>query len=374
MSGDAATLSVFFAYRDSALRRAALQAPVGAAERYCLFGLDQLASRGVAVRHNLEVEPPAWASALDGAANRLLYGLGGYGGDFASVFPFLGAANRADVVLSTVDTVGIPLALLARAGLLRSPLVYVAVGLPERLERLSGEGMRRLYASALGRAYAIVSYSAYEAEALRRALGHTRVVFLPFGVDTEALRPSFGVLADTDVVSIGADPRRDYPLLLRVAARRPEISFRLVVSAEHARALGSPPANVAVEVDLPLAAALDRARKARLVCLPVRENSYSGATTTLLQAMSMAKPVVVSRTVAIASGYDLEDGVNCRLVAPGDETALERAMVELLADPEGAARLGARARETAERSLSWDRYADALLELLQEAAGARGGR
>ena len=60
---------------------------------------------------------------------------------------------------------------------------------------------------------------------------------------------------------------------------------------------------------------------ARVVALPVRDNAYSGATTTLLQAMALAKPVVVSRTAAIADGYWLEDGTNVRLVPPGDDAA-----------------------------------------------------
>src|SRR5439155_1419152 len=50
------SLTVFFAYRDSAERRAALAQPVGSAERYRLFGLDELAARGAQVRHNLERE------------------------------------------------------------------------------------------------------------------------------------------------------------------------------------------------------------------------------------------------------------------------------------------------------------------------------
>ena len=61
-----------------------------------------------------------------------------------------------------------------------------------------------------------------------------------------------------------------------------------------------------------------RLEEARVVALPVLDNSYSGATTVLLQAMALAKPVVVTRTKAIASGYGLVDGENCRLVEPGD--------------------------------------------------------
>ena len=137
-----------------------------------------------------------------------------------------------------------------------------------------------------------------------------------------------------------------------------------MASADGARALGARPANVALEIDIPLERVRDRFAAARVVALPVRDNSYSGATTTLLQAMAMAKPVVVSRTDAIAEGYGLEDGVNCRLVEPGDPEALERSVLELLAGADAATALGIRARETVERSLSWERYTNALWELL----------
>jgi glycosyltransferase involved in cell wall biosynthesis len=74
--------------------------------------------------------------------------------------------------------------------------------------------------------------------------------------------------------------------------------------------------------------------------------------------------VVVSRTDAISNGYGLEDGVNCRFVPPGDGAALERAVLEVLADADAATNLGIRARETVERSLTWERYTNALWELL----------
>jgi glycosyltransferase involved in cell wall biosynthesis len=142
------------------------------------------------------------------------------------------------------------------------------------------------------------------------------------------------------------------------------LSFRIVATAAHARALGDVPDNVAVETDIPLAQVRDRLARARVVALPVRDNSYSGATTTLLQALAMAKPVVVSRTDAIAAGYELEDGVNCRLVPPGDEAAFERALLETLAGADAATARGIRARETVERSLTWERYTNALWDLL----------
>src|SRR5262249_6184131 len=167
-----------------------------------------------------------------------------------------------------------------------------------------------------------------------------------------------------DALSVGADPRRDFGLLFAVARRRPELTVRVVASAEHARSFGDVPSNVTIETDIPLAAIRERLAAARVVALPVHGNSHSGATTTLLQALAMAKPVVVSRTDAISTGYGLEDGLNCRLVPPGDADAFEQALAETLTGADAAAALGTRARETVERSLTWERYTNALWDLL----------
>ena len=272
-------------------------------------------------------------------------------------------------MFSTVDTLGIPLAVLARAGVVRSPIVYAAIGLPERLEQLRSRHVERLYRSAYGRLHTIVAYGSGEVDALRAWLGEDgpRIVFVPFGVDAEYFRPGPSTHPDVDVVSVGADPRRDYALLLALARSRPEWSFLVVASGDQRAALTGAPANVRVETDIPLGAVRDRLRAARVVALPVRDNTYSGATTVLLQAMASAKPVVVSRTAAIADGYHLEDGANCSLVPPGDAEALDGAVATLLADEARARETGARARETVEQHLTWGRYADAIRELLSSA-------
>jgi glycosyltransferase involved in cell wall biosynthesis len=355
--------SVFFAFRDAPERRAALRES-DSLDRYRLFGLDELAARGAVVRHNLERSaPPAWARLASRMANAGVP----LGGDFAAVLPALRRMNASDVVFSTVDTVGIPLLLLRRARLLRVPLVYASIGLPERLERLRArDGFRRV----LGAAHTVIAYSAVEAERLRKwlAADAPTVVFVPFGVDVDAFRPSRNDEPSIDVLAVGADPHRDFGLLTTVAARQPKLAFHLVASRERIHGLGALPPNVVVETDVSLETVRERFAQARVVALPVRANSYSGATTTLLQAMAMGKPVVVSRTDAIAEGYELEDGVNCRLVDPGNPEAFERATLETLTGADAAVSLGVRARETVEHSFSWERYIDALWEILSAAA------
>jgi glycosyltransferase involved in cell wall biosynthesis len=366
-------MKVFFAYRDSPERHAALAARSNAIDRYRLFGRDEFEDRGAVVRHNLERRPVSWARAASRGMNAAVYRSGGYGGDFASILSSLRAVNACDVVFSTVDTVGLPLALLKRSRLVRPRLVYTSVGLPERLEQVRPGRVSAFYRDALRRCGAVLAYAAGEADRLREWLGPggPPVAFVPFGVDTEAFRP-VDRAPEVDVLSVGADPRRDFDLLVRVAGRRPEWTFEIVAGGERARALGQLPANVHVESDISLDDVRERLASARVVALPVRDNSYSGATTTLLQAMAMAKPVVVSRTAAIADGYGLEDGINCRLVPPGDETAFERALAETTTGADAARSLGIRARQTVERSLSWERYTNALWELVVSVSSPSG--
>jgi glycosyltransferase involved in cell wall biosynthesis len=355
--------TVFFAFRDAPERRAALRKP-GSLDRYRLFGLDEIAARGARVRHNLErCGSPVWARLAGRIANAGV----ALGGDFAAVLPSLRRMSAADVLFSTVDTVGIPLLLLRRARLLRVPLVYASIGLPERLDRLGND---RSFRRALQGAHTLVTYSTIEAERLRGWIGSDspRVVFVPFGVDVDAFRPSSGEERLVDVLAVGADPQRDFELLIALAARQPQLTFHLVATPERVGMLGDLPSNVAVETNVPLETVRKRLAQARVVALPVRANSYSGATTTLLQGMAMAKPVVVSRTAAIAEGYELEDGVNCRFAEPGNPESFERALLETLTGADAGVSLGIRARETVERSFSWKRYTDALWELLASAA------
>ena len=358
-------------FREALDRRAALQEPK-TLDRYRLFGLDEIRERGAEVRHNLERGGPSPVAArlAGGGLNAALRAAGGYGGDFASVLAALRSANDADVVFATNDTVGIPLVLLKRAGLLRPPLVYAAIGLPERLVQLRGRRVKRLYVNAFRRATTLLAYAESEAEWLRGWLAADAppVEFVRFGVDEQAFVPSEEHRAEVDVASAGADPHRDYGLLMEIAERHPELSFRIVATRDHARAVSPLPPNVAVETDLKLEQVRDRLAAARVVALPVKRNSYSGATTVLLQAMALGKPVVVSRTDAIVRGYGLEDGANCRLVEPGNRGEFERVLLETLTGAAASVSLGFRARELVERELSWERYTSALWEILTAAA------
>ena len=150
---------------------------------------------------------------------------------------------------------------------------------------------------------------------------------------------------------------------LRAAPRRREGNARHELPRGHddrARSSARPAPGQRVGRDRPAVRRDAPPARARpVVALPVRDNSYSGATTVLLQAMALAKPIVVTRTAAIAAGYGLVDGDNVRLVAPGDGASFGSALTDLLRE-RARASARSRARATAESELSWERYVDRI--------------
>ena len=197
---------------------------------------------------------------------------------------------------------------------------------------------------------------------------------MPFGVDVAAFRPT-GAPPDVDVISVGADPHRDFELLLTVARAMPETSFLAVTTADRARSLAGRSSNVAVETDLPFDEMRRRLERARVVALPVRENSYSGATTVLAPGDGARQ----------AGRRHADGGDRGRLRARGLATTCDSSHRESTT-PSGprsrscsgttrrARALGARARTTVAAELTWDRYAERLDSLVRAAAAGAARR
>jgi glycosyltransferase involved in cell wall biosynthesis len=102
--------------------------------------------------------------------------------------------------------------------------------------------------------------------------------------------------------------------------------------------------------------------RAAVVAAPSRREGYGVAAR---EAMAWGRPVVATSVGGLVDA--VEDGVTGLLVPPRDPGALRRALERLLGDRELRARLGAAARAKAERELSFDAAASALLAVYDEA-------
>ena len=135
--------------------------------------------------------------------------------------------------------------------------------------------------------------------------------------------------------------------------------------------LGHLPENVQLQVQLPVEELKDRIAGARMVVLPVRENTYSGATTTLLQCLSMGKTVAVSRVGAIREGYGFEDGIHLQWMEPDSLESKERAILQGTGNPDLRAALGRAARRHVLERLDWDSYVIRLSDVWADWVGGR---
>jgi glycosyltransferase involved in cell wall biosynthesis len=111
----------------------------------------------------------------------------------------------------------------------------------------------------------------------------------------------------------------------------------------------------------------DYFRAADVYAMPsIRE----GLPIALLEAMACGLPCVASRLPG-ATDVMIDDGVNGRLVAPGDVSGFASALGELLANPVEAARMGAAARQTVEERYTIKRVAEIWLSTYEHVLAAR---
>jgi glycosyltransferase involved in cell wall biosynthesis len=103
---------------------------------------------------------------------------------------------------------------------------------------------------------------------------------------------------------------------------------------------------------------------ASLVVVPLQETDFQAGITTILEAMSMARPIVCTRTTGQTD--TIVEGETGRYVPPRDAAAMREAITDLLADPGEAARLAATGQDWVRANADIVSYARELATLLVE--------
>ena len=195
-----------------------------------------------------------------------------------------------------------------------------------------------------------------------------QVVLTPFMVDTDFWQDDPATV-DTGrpmICSVGLE-RRDYPTLME-AVRGLDVDVVVAAASPWSKRTSSAdgvelPPNVEVrsfdQFDL-------RAlyRRAAFVVVPLEETDFQAGITTILEAMSMGRAVVCSRTTGQTD--TVIDGVNGIEVSPGRADEVRAAIVRLLGDPEEAARLGRAGRSWALEEAGVTTYAERLRSSLDQ--------
>jgi glycosyltransferase involved in cell wall biosynthesis len=273
-----------------------------------------------------------------------------------------------DVIFSDGEHVGVPLALMMRLRRLQTPHLMLGHHLTTDAKRRVLRVLRRQL--EIDR---LLVHSSRQVELLVTELGfeRSRVALVPYGVDPDFWSPS-SESEERLAVSVGRE-HRDYVTLARACG---DLPARVFVAAG---SLFSPssrqdqpaawPSNFEVGFASPTSLR-DWYTRASVVVVPLVPNDFQAGVTVILEAMAMAKPVVVTAT---AGQRDIiVDGATGVLVPPSDPDTLREVVNFLLAHPHERHRLGANAREAVLSHFSLNVYSDTLAQHLLELSVGQG--
>lgn len=325
-------------------------------ERFLFYGWDYFLKKGFSVAHN--VFPPSnIVTSLGELYRRLVLCFGGCPGELKWVLPVLPSIYHSDAIVAFSERMVFPLLYLRSIGLLpRCPMVNITIGLPEKMDFIRNNTIKKCIVEEFGKLDAIITLSQIEAESLISDYQFSdNVVFIPAGVDTNYFYP-LNVEESIDVLSIGADSNRDFSTLIEAARLLPQKSFLIVTSLQHAKNMREIPKNIRLLIDVPMTDIRAIIASSRIVALPVKDNSYSGGTTVMLQSMAMGKVVIANCIGANKKGYGFKHDNNCFFVEPADSTALIEAIENLLGDPSIRIRIGKAAQKHIEQFLTIEEF------------------
>jgi glycosyltransferase involved in cell wall biosynthesis len=255
-----------------------------------------------------------------------------------------------------------------------------------RLELL--ERYERLNLDAAARIFVVSEVERRNLEA--RGVRAEKIVVNPNGVDVERFQPGAGGAETRRELGINEDevvagfvgtfgPWHGVEKLAEAikSIKRPKVRFLLVGSgslhAEVEKQLESE--TKAGSVIFTGAVAHDRVPKLLDACdilvaphVPLADGSeFFGSPTKIFEYMAMGKGIVASRLGQI--GDVLVDEETALLVEPGNVDELGKAIVRLVESETLRTRLGARAREVAEREHTWMHNAQRVLDAYQDLKG-----
>jgi glycosyltransferase involved in cell wall biosynthesis len=248
----------------------------------------------------------------------------------------------------------------------------------------------------LGARGVLVVHSRSQAAAVRGRVGRSwRVELVPYQVDTAYWTPAVRGSSERPVVVSAGSEHRDHQTLVE-AARGLDAEVVIAAGSHWARTTAEAaalPSNVQYLTEpLPFAELRELYRRASIVVVALEDVANQSGVTTILEAMSVGKPVIVTATRgqqevvsgpmvtadgSVAPGPAIERGPQrfpafaaqefpqTGLYVPvGDEAALRIAIRLVLGDKELAQRLGQAGRETVERCFGIERYTQTLAGLL----------
>jgi len=292
-------------------------------------------------------------------------------------------AGRAyDNVFADGEHIALPLAAVLRPRRTRPRVTAVGHYLTPR--------KKKIFARVTG-ASGMISRIAIHSETQRphaREMGFAdrQIWLVPYQVDTEFWQPQERP-AEDQMCAAGLE-FRDYRTML-AAMRGLPISADIAVASPWSKRrpnfqLAEVPENVRI-VRHAYAGLRDMYARSRFVAVPLRDVDFQAGIITILEAMAMARAVIVTRTrgqIGTVSGPLFTDAglseeiveqpdyhPNGVYVTPESPQALRSAIEYLMRHPEDAARMGANGRRFVSEQCTVEQYASRLAAMIEDGDG-----
>jgi glycosyltransferase involved in cell wall biosynthesis len=284
---------------------------------------------------------------------------------------YLGFSRRSeyDAILTSGEDIGIPLAMLLKAGGGACAHAMIA----HTLAPLK----KRIFFKPLGAAARMDHILVYSTSEERHAIDElcipeAKVSRIFFHADQHFFRPQEGAV-DPRLVCAAGQLLRDYDCLVD-AVKGLDVTVQIAAGSpwiDHTLRPGAPlPPNVTWG-KLGRYELRELYARSALAIVPIKENPYQTGIATILEMMSMGKCVVATRTKGQTD--TIVDGETGVYVPPSDPVALREAIQRLVAAPHEAARIGRNARRFIEERASLDHFVERVLEAVQASRRARAG-
>ena len=251
----------------------------------------------------------------------------GIGFKLDQAITFLPIFNRYDVIVSTIDSAGLPVLMLKKMNLISTPVVYISIDFAFRLEENSTKWPYSWYKNLLGEADLIVCYSKEEQEILSK---YNNTHFIPIGTDIDYYKIKSAKSIrnkKTRILAFGRDNNRDYKTFIE-SIKDMNIDGIIVASPDNLKNLKIP-RNTKVYFDLEAKKLKNLIISSDIVVIPVKNTKRASGQLSLLDALACKKPTIIADIPGLVNVYKLTSGKNCILYKAQDAKSLKASLEAL---------------------------------------------
>jgi glycosyltransferase involved in cell wall biosynthesis len=286
----------------------------------------------------------------------------------SAALAFEGFRRRSDydLVLTTSEVVGMPLALLYKMSGTQKRHLMVT-------HRLTPPKKAFLW-KFFGLQDKVTTLFVYSAAQKRVAIEELRtssekVVQIPFMADQQFFRPRPEIPEKDQICSVGLE-WRDYPTLIE-AAKSLNCEVKIAAGSLWSKGKNETDGrNVPTNVDVRRYRYPDLRQlyaESKIVVIPLYETDFQAGITSILEAMAMAKPVIVTKTEGQTD--TIVDGETGLYVKAGDPTDLRTKIQFLLDNETERKRIGEAGRRAFLNEFTLDHLVDRIGEFARSPQG-----